>query len=160
MGGLDSIPQDPKTAALIGGLMKLAGGADARAAPGAATQIGFKTDSTLQGPWDNATLLHGTQLLAVKADVMVGMDLKSADYEKAKALGCDLFEAVSANTLTVPIALPPADATVLILHDLCTLLEREISSVRSQLATQLRANKSSVREERDPEVPINALRSP
>jgi hypothetical protein len=86
MGGLDSIPQDPKTAALIGGLMKLAGGADARAAPGAATQIGFKTDSTLQGPWDNATLLHGTQLLAVKADVMVGMDLKSADYEKAKAL--------------------------------------------------------------------------
>jgi hypothetical protein len=85
-GGLDSIPQDPKTAALIGGLMKLAGGADARAAPGAATQIGFKTDSTLQGPWDNATLLHGTQLLAVKADVMVGMDLKSADYEKAKAL--------------------------------------------------------------------------
>jgi hypothetical protein len=86
MGGLDSLPQDPKTAALIGGLMKLAGGGDAGAAPGAATQIGFKTDSTLQGPWDNATLLHGTQLLAVKADVMVGMDLKSADYEKAKAL--------------------------------------------------------------------------
>jgi hypothetical protein len=86
MCGLDSLPQDPKTAALIGGLMKLAGGSNAGAAPGAATQIGFKTDSTLQGPWDNATLLHGTQLLAVKADVMVGMDLKSADYEKAKAL--------------------------------------------------------------------------
>jgi len=31
-------------------------------------------------------LLHGTQLLAVKNDVMVGMDLQSADYEKAKAL--------------------------------------------------------------------------
>jgi hypothetical protein len=31
-------------------------------------------------------LLHGTQLLAVKSDVMVGMDLQSADYEKAKAL--------------------------------------------------------------------------
>ena len=86
MGGLNSMPQDPQTAALIGGLMKLAGGGDAGAAPGAATQIGFKTDSSLQGPWDNATLLHGTQLLAVKADVMVGMDLKSADYEKAKTL--------------------------------------------------------------------------
>jgi hypothetical protein len=87
MGGLNSMPQDPQSAALIGGLMKLVGGdGGAGAAPGAATQIGFKTDSTLQGPWDNATLLHGTQLLAVKADVMVGMDLKSADYEKAKAL--------------------------------------------------------------------------
>jgi hypothetical protein len=86
MGGLDSMPQDANTSALIGGLMKLAGGANAGAAPGAATQVGFKTDSTLQGPWDSATLLHGTQLLAVKADVMVGMDLKSADYEKAKAL--------------------------------------------------------------------------
>jgi hypothetical protein len=86
MGGLNSVPQDPKTAALLGGLMKLAGGGDAGSAPGAATQIGLKTDSTLQGPWDNATLLHGTQLLAVKADVMVGMDLKSADYERAKAL--------------------------------------------------------------------------
>lgn len=33
-----------------------------------------------------ATLLHGTPLLAVTADVMVGMDLQSADYDKAKAL--------------------------------------------------------------------------
>jgi hypothetical protein len=86
MNGLNSMPQDAQTSALIGGLMKLAGGADAGAAPGAATQVGFKTDSNLKGPWDNATLMHGTQLLAVKADVMVGMDLKSADYEKAKAL--------------------------------------------------------------------------
>jgi hypothetical protein len=86
MNGLNSMPQDPQTSALIGGLMKLAGGGDAGGAPGAATQIGFKTDSNLKGPWDNATLMHGTQLLAVKADVMVGMDLKSADYEKAKAL--------------------------------------------------------------------------
>ena len=86
MGGLDSMPQDPKTAAMIGGLMKLAGGGGGGGAPGAASQVGFKTDSTLQGPWDNATLLHGTQLLAVKADVMVGMDLQSADYEKAKTL--------------------------------------------------------------------------
>jgi hypothetical protein len=86
MNGLNAMPQDAQTSALIGGLMKLAGGGDSSAAPGAATQIGFKTDSNLQGPWDNATLMHGTQLLAVKADVMVGMDLKSADYEKAKAL--------------------------------------------------------------------------
>jgi hypothetical protein len=87
MGGLDSMPQDAKTSAMIGGLMQMAGGGGgAGAAKGAATQVGFKTDSSLQGPWDNATLLHGTQLLAVKADVMVGMDLQTADYEKAKAL--------------------------------------------------------------------------
>ena len=86
MGGLNSMPQDAQTSALIGGLMKMVGGSDAGAAPGAATQIGFKTDSNLKGPWDNATLMHGTQLLAVKGDVMVGMDLKSADYEKSKAL--------------------------------------------------------------------------
>jgi hypothetical protein len=86
MNGLNSVPQDPQTSALIGGLMKMVGGSDAGAAPGAATQIGFKTDSNLKGPWDNATVMHGTQLVAVKGDVMVGMDLKSADYEKAKAL--------------------------------------------------------------------------
>jgi hypothetical protein len=86
MDGLDSMPHDAQTSALIGGLMKLAGGNAPGAAPGAATQVGFKTDSSLKGPWDNATLLHGTQLLAVKADVMVGMDLTSADYEGAKAL--------------------------------------------------------------------------
>jgi hypothetical protein len=84
--GLDSMPMDAKTSALMGGLMQMVGNGGGGAAPGAATQVGFKTDSTLQGPWDNATLLHGTQLLAVKADVMVGMDLQSADYEKAKAL--------------------------------------------------------------------------
>jgi hypothetical protein len=86
MGGLDAIAQDSTTTAMLGGLMKLAGGGGGGAAPGASAQVGLKTDSTLQGPWDNATLLHGTQLLAVKADVMVGMDLQSADYEKAKAL--------------------------------------------------------------------------
>jgi hypothetical protein len=86
MGGMDSMPQDPQSKALIGGLMKMVSGGGDNAAPGAAAQVGFKTDSTLKGPWDDATLLHGTQLLAVKADVMVGMDLRSADYEKAKAL--------------------------------------------------------------------------
>jgi hypothetical protein len=75
---------DPNTSKMMGGLMKMAGGGNG--APGAASQVGFKTDTNLQGPWDAAMLLHGTQLLAVKNDVMVGMDLQSADYDKAKAL--------------------------------------------------------------------------
>jgi hypothetical protein len=83
-GGMDSMKMDPNMSKMIGGLMKMAGGG--AGAPGAATQVGFKTDTMLRGPWDNATLLHGTQLLAVKHDVMVAMDLQSADYEKAKAL--------------------------------------------------------------------------
>ena len=37
-------------------------------------------DTTLKGPWDHAALLHGTQLLAVRHDVFVGMTLTSADY--------------------------------------------------------------------------------
>ena len=55
-------------------------------APGAVTTVGFTTDTTLQGPWDGASLLHGTQLLAVRNDVMVAMSLETADYAKAKAL--------------------------------------------------------------------------
>jgi hypothetical protein len=86
MGGMDSIPGDSTTRYMIGGLMKMVGGGDAKAATGAVTQVGLKTDTTLKGPWDNASLQHGTQLLAVKNDVMVGMDLQSADYDKAKAL--------------------------------------------------------------------------
>ena len=61
-------------------------GGGSGAAMGSVTQVGLKTDTTLEGPWDNASLQHGTQLLAVKNDVMVGMDLQSADYYKAKAL--------------------------------------------------------------------------
>jgi hypothetical protein len=86
MGGLDSLPGDSNTRKMIGGLMKMVGGGDPKAATGAVTQVGLKTDTTLKGPWDNASLQHGTQLLAVKNDVMVGMDLQSADYDKAKAL--------------------------------------------------------------------------
>jgi len=55
-------------------------------AAGAVATVGFKTDTALKGPCDNAALLHGTQLLAVRHDVFVGMALTSADYEKAKAL--------------------------------------------------------------------------
>jgi hypothetical protein len=83
--GMDNMKMDSNTSKMIGGLMKMAGGGGP-GAPGAATQVGFKTDTTLKGPWDNASLLHGTQLIAVKHDVMVGMDLQTADYEKAKAL--------------------------------------------------------------------------
>jgi hypothetical protein len=83
--GMDSMKMDPNMSKMIGGLMNMAGGRGG-GAPGAATQIGFKTDTTLKGPWDSAMLLHGTQLFAVNGDVMVSMDLKSADYEKAKAL--------------------------------------------------------------------------
>ncbi len=83
--GMDNMKMDSNTSKMIGGLMKMAGGGGP-GAPGAATQVGFKTDTTLKGPWDNASLLHGTQLLAVKSDVMVAMDLQTADYEKAKAL--------------------------------------------------------------------------
>ncbi|HEY4307469.1 MAG TPA: hypothetical protein VGM82_23550 [Gemmatimonadaceae bacterium] len=83
---MSSIPADANTRKMIGGLMKMVGGGDPTAATGAASQVGLKTDTTLAGPWDNASLQHGTQLFAVKNDVMVGMDLQSADYEKAKAL--------------------------------------------------------------------------
>ncbi|MEO7039747.1 MAG: hypothetical protein ABI446_09910 [Gemmatimonadaceae bacterium] len=83
--GMDNMKMDANTSKMIGGLMKMAGGGGP-GAPGAATQVGFKTDTMLKGPWDNASLLHGTQLMAVKSDVMVSMDLQTADYEKAKAL--------------------------------------------------------------------------
>jgi len=83
--GMDSMKMDPAMSKMMGGLMNMAGGGGG-GAPGAATQVGFKTDTNLQGPWDSAMLMHGTQLFAVKNDIMVGMDLQSADYEKAKAL--------------------------------------------------------------------------
>jgi hypothetical protein len=83
--GLNSMPTDPNSSAMIGGLMKMVGGGGS-AAPGAAAQVGFKTENNLPGPWDNASLQHGTQLMAVKGDVMVAIDLQSADYDKAKAL--------------------------------------------------------------------------
>ena len=88
MGGnipsMDNIKMDSNTKKMRGGLMKMVGGNTGAA--GAVTQVGLQTDTTLKGPWDNASLLHGTQLIAVRNDVFVGMDLQSADYEKAKAL--------------------------------------------------------------------------
>ena len=87
---LDTLKPPPQMQAAIGGVLKMIGGSSgkggATAAPAAAATIGFQTDTTLKGPWDNAALLHGTQLIAVRHDVFVGMSLMSADYEKAKAL--------------------------------------------------------------------------
>jgi len=72
------------TAANMQSAMRIAG--TPTTAPGAVTTVGFQTDTALQGPWDGASLLHGTQLIAVRNDVMVGMSLETADYPKAKAL--------------------------------------------------------------------------
>ncbi len=84
---LDTMKPPPQMQGMIGGLMKMVGGSAAKGkASGAASTVGFRTDTTLAGPWDNASLLHGTQLIAVRHDVFVGMGLQSADYEKAKAL--------------------------------------------------------------------------
>lgn len=84
---LDTMKPTGNMGQIMGGLMKMVGGASAaHGAPGAVTTEGFRTDTTLAGPWDNAALLHGTQLLAVRHDVLVAMDLQTADYEKAKAL--------------------------------------------------------------------------
>lgn len=84
---LDTMKPTGNMGQMIGGLMKMVGGASAaNGAPGAATTEGFRTDTALVGPWDNASLLHGTELLAVRHDVLITMDLQTADYEKAKAL--------------------------------------------------------------------------
>jgi hypothetical protein len=84
---LDTMTPPPQMKAMIGGMMKMVGGASAeKNAPGSASTNGFRTDTGLTGPWDRAALLHGTQLIAVRHDVFVGIDLQSADYEKAKAL--------------------------------------------------------------------------
>jgi hypothetical protein len=87
---LGSVKPPPQMQAAIGGLMKMvtggAQGGGPGSAPGAATKVGFATDTTLRGPWDRAALLHGTQLLAVRNDAFVGMSLVSADLDRAEAL--------------------------------------------------------------------------
>ncbi len=87
---LDTLKPPPQMQAAIGGVMKLlagaSGGGGPATAPGAVATIGLRTDTTLRGPWDGAALLHGTQLVAVRHDVLVGLSLQSADYDRAKAL--------------------------------------------------------------------------
>lgn len=87
---LDTMKLPPQAQQVLGGLMKMVGGQPSAggkpSATGAVTTVGLRTDTTLKGPWDNAALLHGTQLIAVRGDVSVVMSLQSADFEKAKAL--------------------------------------------------------------------------
>ena len=83
---LDTMKPTGQMGEMIGGLMKAVTGGSMTTAPGAAATEGFRTDTTLAGPWDQAMLWHGTQLMAVRHDAMVGISLKSADYEHAKAL--------------------------------------------------------------------------
>jgi len=83
---LDTMKPNGQMGAMIGGLMKAVTGGSMTTAPGAAATEGFRTDTTLAGPWDQAMLWHGTQLMAVRHDALVGISLKSADYEHAKAL--------------------------------------------------------------------------
>jgi hypothetical protein len=87
---LGSVKPPPEMQGAIGGLMKMVTGASQGggpgSAPGAAAKVGFATDTALEGPWDHAALLHGTQLVAVRNDAFVGMTLVSADLDRAKAL--------------------------------------------------------------------------
>jgi hypothetical protein len=84
---LDTMKLPPQMLHMMGAMTKMVGGAASDGkAPGAVATIGFRTDTTLAGPWDGAAVLHGSQLIAVRHDVFVGMSLQSADYEKAKAL--------------------------------------------------------------------------
>ncbi len=78
---LDTMHPSAGMGAAISGLMKMVTGS-----AGAAATEGVRTDTALTGPWDHAALLHGTLLMAVKGDVLVGINLAAADYEKAKAL--------------------------------------------------------------------------
>jgi hypothetical protein len=83
---LDTLTPTGDMGKLMGGLVKMASGGSERSALGSSTKVGFKTDTTLKGPWDKAALLHGTQLLGLKGDVFVGLALETADYDRAKAL--------------------------------------------------------------------------
>lgn len=83
---LDTMKPTGQMGDLIGGLVKVASGGSMHTAAGAAATTGLRTDTTLAGPWDQAMLFHGTQLMAVRHDAMVDISLTSADYERAKAL--------------------------------------------------------------------------
>lgn len=83
---LDTMKPTGQMGDLLGGLVKVASGGSMHTAAGAAATTGLRTDTTLAGPWDQAMLFHGTQLMAVRHDAMVDISLTSADYERAKAL--------------------------------------------------------------------------
>lgn len=82
---LDTMHPSGAMQSAINGAMRMVGGHPG-SAPGATSSVGFRTDTALVTPCDHAALLHGSQLMGVKDDVMVGMTLESADYHKATAL--------------------------------------------------------------------------
>jgi hypothetical protein len=47
---------------------------------------GLVSDSTLAGPWDEASLMAGVTFSAVKHDVMLSVDLRTVPYDEARAL--------------------------------------------------------------------------
>lgn len=58
-------------------------------AQGIGTQMGdggLTTDSSVAGPWDDASLISGLQFSAVKQDVMLTVDLRTIPYDQARAL--------------------------------------------------------------------------
>jgi hypothetical protein len=51
------------------------------------SSLRLKTDTSgLKGPWDQAAILNGFTLLAVKKDVLVSVSLEHLDEKKAEAL--------------------------------------------------------------------------
>jgi hypothetical protein len=50
------------------------------------TDSGLKTDSTVAGPWDEASLVAGLGFSAVKQDVLMSLDLRTVPYDQARAL--------------------------------------------------------------------------
>jgi len=47
---------------------------------------GLQNDSTVAGPWDEASLVAGLGFNAVKSDVMLSVDLRTVPYDQARAL--------------------------------------------------------------------------
>jgi hypothetical protein len=50
------------------------------------TDSGLKTDSTVAGLWDEASLVAGLGFSAVKHDVLMSLDLRTVLYDQARAL--------------------------------------------------------------------------
>jgi hypothetical protein len=71
----------------LGRFMQQVGGAMRSQGIGAQlTDSGLKTDSTVAGPWDEASLVAGLEFSAVKEDVLLSVDLRTIPYDQARAL--------------------------------------------------------------------------
>ena len=79
-GAAPTLP--PEAQQMLSQISKLTGGA--LAAPSLTHGVG--TDTSLTGPWDAAALVGGSMLAVTKHTVMVQLIVRSADYDKAKAL--------------------------------------------------------------------------